>query len=245
VRQARRIEEQFNPVQRNADSYIDGRAGEAPPPGQLCALCGRGSQQPGGLSSNPSAGVAEASAGGDAAAAAATESPPGNQLVGPFADRTASATSRHAGIWVHELCAGYSPEVAQEGDRWFNLVSAVRRGRKLKCATCRTKGATIGCFLPSCHRSFHVSCAEGTQWDFEAEDQGKFFYCPAHREAPAVDRALPPKSGRASPRVLDYGANISQMSKHWPPLPLPPGATLTLPRGEALTALLLGSANLQ
>ena len=79
-------------------------------------------------------------------------------------------------FWVHELCAGYSPEVAQEGNEWFNVGSAVRRGRKLACAGCRSRGATVGCFVPTCPRSYHIACAMRTGWDFEADDQGKFFY---------------------------------------------------------------------
>ena len=36
---------------------------------------------------------------------------------------------------------------------------AVRRGRKLKCKECGSKGATLGCHVRNCRSSFHLPCA--------------------------------------------------------------------------------------
>jgi len=36
---------------------------------------------------------------------------------------------------------------------------AVRRGRKLKCKECASKGATLGCHVRNCRSSFHLPCA--------------------------------------------------------------------------------------
>jgi hypothetical protein len=65
-----------------------------------------------------------------------------------------TTTTKH--LWVHENCAAYAPEVAEENGRWFNVVDAVKRGRKLKCTTCRQAGATVGCFNEKCQRSYHA-----------------------------------------------------------------------------------------
>lgn len=56
-----------------------------------------------------------------------------------------------------------------EEDSIINLKAEVRRGAKLKCTKCRIKGAALGCFVKSCRRSYHVTCAIETpkcRWDY-------------------------------------------------------------------------------
>ncbi|KAL1919119.1 uncharacterized protein VTP21DRAFT_2501 [Calcarisporiella thermophila] len=81
-------------------------------------------------------------------------------------------------FWAHDACARYSPEVlvSKEGE-WYNVSVALRRGRAMKCAACRDKGATIGCFEPKCNKSYHIACTEKPLWFFE---DGVIFYCPQH-----------------------------------------------------------------
>lgn len=52
------------------------------------------------------------------------------------------------------------------GGRWFGLAKEVRRGRIFKCSLkgCGRAGATLGCSVPACHRSFHVRCAVLCGW---------------------------------------------------------------------------------
>lgn len=96
-------------------------------------------------------------------------------LIGTFHDGDES-------FFVHECCAVFSPEVTQQGGVWYNVAAAARRGKKLACAGCKQKGATIGCNVRSCKKSYHVACAmRYTRWSFERADQGKHFLCTEHR----------------------------------------------------------------
>ncbi|KAF9097329.1 hypothetical protein BGX23_009177 [Mortierella sp. AD031] len=84
-------------------------------------------------------------------------------------------------FWAHDACARHSPEVIQAKDgSWYNVTTAMRRGRTVKCTGCREKGATIGCFDPKCGRSFHVPCTGKPMSHFE---DGVIFWCPQHERA--------------------------------------------------------------
>jgi hypothetical protein len=48
-----------------------------------------------------------------------------------------------------------------------------------KCAACKEKGATIGCFDGDCTKSFHVPCARKPINYFK---KGVIFWCPGHEE---------------------------------------------------------------
>ena len=43
------------------------------------------------------------------------------------------------------------------------MADAVRRGRMLRCKVCGEKGATMGCVLKTCKKSFHLPCARASQ----------------------------------------------------------------------------------
>lgn len=54
------------------------------------------------------------------------------------------------------------------GEAVKKLKAEVARGAKLKCSKCGLKGAALGCFVKSCRRSYHVTCAIGIskcRWD--------------------------------------------------------------------------------
>ncbi|KAJ1913092.1 hypothetical protein H4219_005352 [Mycoemilia scoparia] len=86
---------------------------------------------------------------------------------------------KHRRFWAHITCALYSPEVVmvEKTNKWYNVAAAMRRGRSLRCVKCHQKGATIGCFDPKCHRSYHISCTEKPLSHFE---KGILFWCPQH-----------------------------------------------------------------
>jgi BRCA1-associated RING domain protein 1 len=49
-----------------------------------------------------------------------------------------------------------------------NLKPEVARGAKLKCSSCGRKGAALGCYVKSCRKSYHVTCAAeipNCRWD--------------------------------------------------------------------------------
>ncbi|KAI5068490.1 hypothetical protein GOP47_0016835 [Adiantum capillus-veneris] len=61
---------------------------------------------------------------------------------------------------VHKMCALWSSEVYEDGDKLQGLSDAVRRGKLLVCAACKEYGATLGCRVKTCRRSFHYPCAD-------------------------------------------------------------------------------------
>eukprot|EP01018_Ginkgo_biloba_P015729 Gb_11471 [translate_table: standard] len=84
-------------------------------------------------------------------------------LLGPLSDRFGIA-----GVWVHRQCAVWSPEVYFSGVGCLkNVRAALSRGRSLKCSRCGRPGATIGCRVDRCPRTYHLACgrAEGCVFD--------------------------------------------------------------------------------
>ncbi|XWS31387.1 hypothetical protein CRYUN_Cryun23aG0071500 [Craigia yunnanensis] len=80
---------------------------------------------------------------------------------------------------VHSLCTEWSPQVYYVGESVKNLKRELARGAKLKCSRCGLKGATLGCYVKSCRRSYHVPCAKEIpkcRWDHD----NFFVLCPAH-----------------------------------------------------------------
>lgn len=61
---------------------------------------------------------------------------------------------------VHKMCALWSCEVYEEGEGLQGLWDAVKRGKSLTCTACREYGATLGCRVKTCRRSFHYPCAD-------------------------------------------------------------------------------------
>jgi hypothetical protein len=81
-------------------------------------------------------------------------------------------------FWIHENCAKASPEVYRsKAGNWYNVSVAVKRGRRLKCAGCKEKGATVGCFATNCRRSYHLAC---TKRDIGLFNMGIVYWCPRH-----------------------------------------------------------------
>ena len=87
--------------------------------------------------------------------------------------------------YFHVNCALWSPEVC--GDPLTNTLlhvdEAVKRGAQIKCAFCRQKGATIGCVLASCQRSYHFKCA--VECGASLRTPAFELKCPKHSKSPA------------------------------------------------------------
>ena len=87
-----------------------------------------------------------------------------SNMIGPF-----SRVGTHREVYVHELCARWTPDLLQYSDkeslypplRKFNvyLFKALHRSSSLRCAYCKEKGASIGCVEQSCRHSYHLHCA--------------------------------------------------------------------------------------
>lgn len=97
------------------------------------------------------------------------------RLLGPINDRLGIA-----GIWVHQQCAVWSPEVYFAGLGCLkNVRAALYRGRMLKCNRCKRPGATIGCRVDRCPKTYHLPCARAKGCIF---DHRKFLIaCTDHR----------------------------------------------------------------
>ncbi|KAJ6727878.1 AAA DOMAIN-CONTAINING [Salix koriyanagi] len=97
------------------------------------------------------------------------------RLLGPINDRYGIA-----GIWVHQNCAVWSPEVYFAGLGCLkNVRAALCRGKALKCSRCGRPGATIGCRVDRCPKTYHLPCARATGCIF---DHRKFLIaCTYHR----------------------------------------------------------------
>ncbi|XP_042500015.1 uncharacterized protein LOC122078194 [Macadamia integrifolia] len=97
------------------------------------------------------------------------------RLLGPIHDRFGIA-----GVWVHQHCAVWSPEVYFAGLGCLkNVRAALCRGRALKCSRCGRPGATIGCRVDRCPKTYHLPCGRADGCVF---DHRKFLIaCSDHR----------------------------------------------------------------
>ncbi|GER29665.1 breast cancer associated RING 1 [Striga asiatica] len=83
-------------------------------------------------------------------------------------------------IPVHNRCILWTPKVYYEGDTINNLESELLRASKLKCSSCGSKGAALGCYVKSCRKTYHVACAvevPNCRWDCDAY----LMLCPLHK----------------------------------------------------------------
>lgn len=97
------------------------------------------------------------------------------KLLGPIHDRFGIAR-----VWVHQNCAVWSPEVYFAGLGCLrNVRAALCRGRLLKCSRCGRPGATIGCRVDRCPKTYHLPCSRAEACIF---DHRKFLIaCHDHR----------------------------------------------------------------
>ncbi|KAJ2868356.1 hypothetical protein GGH94_000196 [Coemansia aciculifera] len=118
-------------------------------------------------------------------------------------------------FWAHDACARYSPEVLVTGAGvWYNVAAALRRARTMKCAACRKRGASVGCFHERCQRSYHVPC---TGMAPEQLARGMVFWCPKHSAAAAAADAEPepepepePEAAAGDPLCACCGRRLGQ-----------------------------------
>ena len=67
--------------------------------------------------------------------------------------------------------SSWCPEVYFDArrERLFHVESAIKRGKQLKCSHCGIRGATVGCTLERCPRSYHLACAHAVGCRFNAD----------------------------------------------------------------------------
>ncbi|KAI3709979.1 hypothetical protein L2E82_39751 [Cichorium intybus] len=82
-------------------------------------------------------------------------------------------------IHAHSNCTEWAPNVYFEDDIAINLEAELTRSKRIKCSCCGLKGAALGCYEKSCHKSFHFPCAKLTpqcRWDYD----NFVMLCPLH-----------------------------------------------------------------
>lgn len=94
-------------------------------------------------------------------------------------------------VTAHQNCLLFSAGIfcrdSPQSDDLFgfsveDVINEVKRGNKLMCSGCKRKGATAGCGVKRCKRSYHYPCAvdEGAE-SFEDPDTGKYeLFCFKH-----------------------------------------------------------------
>nr|XP_032629963.1 PHD finger protein 11 isoform X1 [Chelonoidis abingdonii]XP_032629964.1 PHD finger protein 11 isoform X1 [Chelonoidis abingdonii]XP_032629965.1 PHD finger protein 11 isoform X1 [Chelonoidis abingdonii]XP_032629969.1 PHD finger protein 11 isoform X1 [Chelonoidis abingdonii] len=107
---------------------------------------------------------------------------------------------------VHQDCLLYSSGFVESEehnpenqDTRFDVASVqseIRRGKRLMCNFCRRKGATVGCEIKTCRRSYHYFCALCDDAALETDGgQGIYrVFCPKHDPGKRTNRyAVPQK----------------------------------------------------
>ncbi|KAM5180560.1 PHD finger protein 6-like [Mantella aurantiaca] len=95
-------------------------------------------------------------------------------------------------ILAHHDCLIFSPQVFTKdinGESEFDIHSAleeIRRGRTLKCSYCKETGATIGCDIKKCQKTYHYECVIN---DGGIRDESQYIvFCSRHaNESNAAD----------------------------------------------------------
>ncbi|OCT93043.1 uncharacterized protein LOC100127287 [Xenopus laevis] len=95
-------------------------------------------------------------------------------------------------ITAHFYCMIFSPNVIATNspheefggfDRQ-TVEDEIKRGKRMKCSKCNKTGATIGCDVKSCRKTYHYMCAKSDRASI-IENEGKeqyLIYCIKHRE---------------------------------------------------------------
>uniref|UniRef100_H2ZW47 PHD-type domain-containing protein n=1 Tax=Latimeria chalumnae TaxID=7897 RepID=H2ZW47_LATCH len=88
------------------------------------------------------------------------------------------------GVAAHQNCMLFSSNLVTSdsqdfedfaGFRLKDVETEIRRGRRLKCSYCKKPGASVGCEVPSCRRSYHYPCAvENGAKIVEEEEEYKY-----------------------------------------------------------------------
>ncbi|XP_067896038.1 uncharacterized protein [Heterodontus francisci] len=122
------------------------------------------------------------------------------------------------GIAAHQNCLLFSSNLVNQNSQDFDdfggflikdIKQEIKRGSKLKCSLCRKKGATVGCEVKSCRKSYHFPCAiDDKAGVIENEDLGIYsIYCKMHRkENPELRRSV-----YSSAAGSDTDDNVAEM----------------------------------
>ncbi|XP_040196232.1 neurofilament heavy polypeptide-like isoform X3 [Rana temporaria] len=105
-------------------------------------------------------------------------------------------------ILAHYNCLIFSPLVFttdDEDDPQFVIASVraeIKRGKSLKCSYCKQHGATIGCEVKRCQKTYHYECVEKDQGT--RDDENYHVYCAKHIQEAKTDSDAPEEETESS-----------------------------------------------
>ncbi|XP_070305080.1 uncharacterized protein phf11 isoform X3 [Salvelinus sp. IW2-2015] len=106
-------------------------------------------------------------------------------------NRTTGPLSTKGSVTAHQNCLLYSSGIICQNSPEFDdlfgfsvedVLIELKRGNRLICYRCKRKGATVGCEVKRCKKSYHYPCAvrDGAQ-NFDDHREEKFtLYCQKH-----------------------------------------------------------------
>ncbi|KAK1797882.1 hypothetical protein P4O66_008228 [Electrophorus voltai] len=108
------------------------------------------------------------------------------KMTGPLSSKQSVSAHQNCLLYASGICCKYSPTYDDLfGFDVDDVTTEYRRGMKLTCHYCKKKGATAGCEISSCRRSFHYPCArESNATPRKNKEKGSYkLYCEKHRPA--------------------------------------------------------------
>ncbi|XP_059823885.1 uncharacterized protein phf11 isoform X1 [Hypanus sabinus] len=120
-------------------------------------------------------------------------------------------------IAVHQNCLLFSSNLVNQNSQDFDVFGGfllkdikkeITRGSKLKCSLCRRKGATVGCEVKTCKKSYHYPCAnEDEAKIIENEDRGIYrVFCKVHKDGQHPNSSGTSSKGKTAHRRTDNGS---------------------------------------
>ncbi|XP_053564341.1 PHD finger protein 11 isoform X2 [Bombina bombina] len=96
-------------------------------------------------------------------------------------------------ITAHANCLLFSPQVVSADPPNPNVLGGfdvksvkkeIKRGKKLKCSYCKLKGASIGCDVRACKKTYHYLCVKKAGGEYITEDTIGIYkiFCSKHKD---------------------------------------------------------------
>ncbi|KAM4730834.1 uncharacterized protein phf11 isoform 2-T2 [Anableps anableps] len=132
--------------------------------------------------------------------------------------KTTGTLSTKDQVTAHQNCLLFSSGIFCTNTPQFDdlfgfsvddVLKEVKRGGKLLCSHCKKKGATAGCEVGRCKKTFHYPCAvEGGAKTFEDDQHGKYgLYCQKHSNQESGSSVHKPKTPRLSKNPSKAGSS--------------------------------------
>ncbi|XP_046696832.1 uncharacterized protein phf11 isoform X2 [Silurus meridionalis] len=139
------------------------------------------------------------------------------KITGPLSCKQSTAAHQNCLLYASGLfCKNSPPFDDLFGFDLEDVENECKRGKRLKCSKCGKHGATAGCEVKSCKRSYHYPCAKKARAvTMEDQSKGTFtLYCEKHNPNASIvgpeqidAKALSSSSGSKSSETSDQDNN--------------------------------------